>query len=229
MQPIPAPVPERAVDSALSFAGVPLSVVYAESDSIEAARSGSSTAIALVPPFHVSDEDVYLVLPDDIGTEIVDILRDGDLDLLHEAMRDGLLVHGAIESVRKGEVALHVERALTPVKALASLPYAAEVSIGGARPDADDPIDVLNDLDHLRCMIASDFVDEEGLEMILREPEHCGVSWRAPQDAPAHLQGEPTHVWSTHLLDGRIGIELALFTEYEELVVVLRPVVLEPG
>ena len=34
---------------------------------------------------------------------------------------------------------------------------------------------------------------------------------------------DPTYAWSRRLSDGRIGIEAALFCEYEEHVVVLRP------
>ena len=87
--PMPAPSPHEV------FVGVPLSIVFADGDAIHAAARGASRSIRLAPPFHVSDEDAYLVLPEDIGAEIVDILRDGDAELLAEAMRDGLLVAGA--------------------------------------------------------------------------------------------------------------------------------------
>ena len=72
------------------YVGVPLSIVFADGDAIHAAARGASRSIRLTPPFHVSDEDAYLVLPEDIGGEIVDILRDGDAELLAEAMRDAM-------------------------------------------------------------------------------------------------------------------------------------------
>src|SRR5689334_4222796 len=75
-----------------SLAGVPLSVVFADGAELARVRDDGEGSVRLVPPFHVSDEDAYLVLPDDIGVDLLDILRDGDVDLVHEAMRDGLVV-----------------------------------------------------------------------------------------------------------------------------------------
>jgi hypothetical protein len=70
--------------------------------------------------------------------------------------------------------------------------------------------------------MASVFFDDEGLERVLREPEHVGVSWRVPENRRDLIGVDPTYVWSRRLTD-RVGVELALFLEYEELVVLLRP------
>jgi hypothetical protein len=40
------------------------------------------------------------------------------------------------------------------------------------------------------------------------------------------VTAEPTYVWSRQRDDGRVGIELALFSEYEELVALVRPAAL---
>lgn len=207
--------------------GVPLSIVFAETDAIEAIRARAGGSIPLLPPFHVSDEDVYLVLPDDIGRELVDMFRDGDVDLLEEAMRDGMIAIGTIEKTGRGTLALVVEEHARPADLLRELPYVESVGIGRGV----DPLPLLNELEHLQCTVASAFVDEEGLEAMLRAREHAGVSWRAP--AVSGKRGEkqhvdPTYVWSKRLPDGRIGVECALFTEYEELALVLRPAVLAP-
>lgn len=218
---------ERGRDEALhaELVGVPLSVVFASGEQIEKVRREGAGAIVLAAPYHVSSHDAYLVLPEDIGTEIVDIMRDGDLDLLHEAMRDGLLAVGLVERVRKGVVALEVERAETPAGALtAEMAYAAQVSIG-----AGDVLEALNELAHVECAGASALVDDEGLDEMLRESELVGTSWRAPANGPAELRGaEPTYTWSRRLTDGRVGIELALFAEYDELVALLRPASISP-
>ena len=95
----------RIVDSpadptlAEMIAGTPLSIVFADGEAIAAVRERGEGTVALSPPFHVSDEDTYLLLPDDIGLELVDMFRDGDVDLLAEAMRDGLVAIGAIEKL----------------------------------------------------------------------------------------------------------------------------------
>lgn len=206
------------------LAGVPLSVVFAEGEAIEAARAGKADYLPVQPPFHLSDEDAYLVLPDDIGTEIVDILRDGDLELLHESLRDGLLVLGPMGKLPDGTVAIQVDQATTPAEALRKgLPHRKTVSIGAGR----DPLEDINSLDHVQCTIVSSLVDDEGLDRILRRREYVGVSWRVPAMASDRLSGiDPTCVWSRHLGDGQVGIEMVLFQEYEELVALMRPVVL---
>ena len=207
------------------FSGVPLSIVFAEGDAIAAVVRGEAEMIALSPPFHVSDEDAYLVLPEDIGTEIVDILRDGDLDLLSEALRDGLLVIGSIE--REGRrVELVIESFAVPAKALAEgLPYAETVVIASI----DGALETLNALDHVQITVCSALVDEDGLSEVLSNAEYVGPSWQAPETTAKHSAGiEPTFVWSRRQRDGRVGIELALFSEYEELVVLLRPALLAP-
>jgi hypothetical protein len=215
--PAPASSPHEA------FVGVPLSVVFADGDDIAAAARGARDSIRLAPPFHVSDEDAYLVLPEDIGAEIVDILRDGDADLLAEAMRDGLLVIGTIE--REGRrVELAVDASVRPEDALAStLPYAETIPL----LDADTALELLNELHHVQVTMGSALVDEEGLGAMLASATYIGPSWTPPDEAARRgVTAEPTHVWSRQLPDGRLGIELALFSEYEELVALLRPAAL---
>lgn len=204
--------------------GQPLSVVFAEGEAIAAIRERGEGSLMLSPPFHVSDQDAYLVLPDDIGLELADMFRDGDLDLLEEAMRDGLFALGTIEKEGRRMV-LAVERCAPPAELLPAMPYAETVGVGRNV----DPVPLLNELDHLRCTIASAFVDEEGLEKMLLEREHAGTSWRVPAHEKKRLAGvDPTYAWTKRLPDGRVGIECALFTEYEELVLVMRPAALAP-
>lgn len=208
------------------FGGAPLTVVFADGEALAAVREGDAERIPLEPPFHVSDEDVYLVLPADIGLELIDIFADGDAELLAEAMSEGLVVLGSVEQEGRGKVVLDVEEALTPRALLdGGLAYASTVAIGGG----NDPIDELNGLEDVQITVASRFVDDDGLERMLRRKTHIGASWKVPKGA-AHLEGvDPTYAWSERLPDGRVGVEAALFSEYEELVMVLRPCVLEPA
>src|SRR5690606_21291334 len=76
----------------LEVVGLPLNVLFADGEDMERLRAQGQGVLVLEPPFHLSHEDAYLVLPSDIGLEIVDIMRDADLDLLHETMRDSLVV-----------------------------------------------------------------------------------------------------------------------------------------
>lgn len=218
-----------AAEEVSAFVGAPLSVVFATGEAIERLREDGEGLLELVPPFHFSDEDLYLVLPDDIGMEIIDILDDGDLELLHESMRDGLLAIGTLERserIRGGHrtIALAVELAISPAEALAKgLPYAKTLTL---RPDPD-LTQKLNQLDHLQCTMLSAFIDDEGIEQVLRQPEFAGVSWRPPESM-SHLKDiEPTYIWSRRQEDATVGVELALFREYEELVALLRPLSLE--
>jgi hypothetical protein len=216
-QSAPASSPHEA------FVGVPLSVVFADGDDIAAAARGARDSIRLAPPFHVSDEDAYLVLPEDIGAEIVDILRDGDAELLAETMRDGLLVIGTIE--REGRrVELCVDACVRPEDALAGdLAYAETLPL----LDADTALELLNELHHVQVTMAGALVDEEGLGAMLTSAAYIGASWTPPEDAARRgVTAEPTYVWSRQRDDGRVGIELALFSEYEELVALVRPAAL---
>jgi hypothetical protein len=203
------------------FIGIPLSVVFAEGEHIAAASAGTLTEVPLAPPFHLSDEDTYLLLPDDIGMELVDIMRDGDLELMREAMRDGLLVRGRVDQEGRGQRVLAVEERAVPLEALRpELPYAAELAVSSGR----DALRQVAELEHLKCTMVSGLLDDEGIERVLRRPEYLGVSWSVPKDRP--VEADPTCVWSRHLERGRAGVDLALFQEYEELVAVLRPVLL---
>jgi hypothetical protein len=204
------------------FIGIPLSVVFAEGEHIGAARQGELSEVPLAPPFHMAEGNGYLLVPDDIGIELVDIMRDGDLELMHEAMRDALLVQGSVERLGRGQMVLQATGVAAPWDALrADLPYAAVVTVGAG----GDPLVQLAALEHLQCTMVSDLLDDEGLERVLRRPEYLGVSWRVPADQPA--EADPTCVWSRHVAAGRAGVQLALFQEYEELVALLRPVLLQ--
>ncbi|MFW6051596.1 MAG: hypothetical protein ACODAU_10495 [Myxococcota bacterium] len=203
------------------FVGRPLSVVFADGSDVEAVHRGERTEVPLSPPFHAAADDCYLLLPDDIGLELVDIMRDGDLELMHEAMRDGLLVQGTLQHHGKGDVTLQVGSFASPAEALrGDLPYAASVPVGAGQ----DPLARLRELEHLQCTMVSGLLDDEGLDRVLRRPEYLGISWRVPPDRPA--DADPTCVWSRHVARGRAGVELALFQEYEELTALLHPVVL---
>lgn len=204
--------------------GVPMSVVFADGEAIEAVREGRASALELVPPFHVSDDDVYLVLPDDVGLELVDMFRDGDLDLLEESMRDGLVVLGSVEHETRGKVMLEVERAQRASDVLAALPYTETIGYGRGV----DPTPFLNDMPHVRVTMASGLVDDDGLEAILAASERAGVSWSVPEKQKKIGHVDPTFAWSRRGVGGAVGIEMALFQEYEELVAVLRPALLAP-
>jgi hypothetical protein len=61
---------------------------------------------------------------------------------------------------------------------------------------------------------------------MVRSSEQAGASWRPPTDRKDMAGVDPTYAWSRRLPDGRIGVEAALFCEYEEHVCVLRPAAL---
>jgi hypothetical protein len=215
-----------AIELSEIFGGVPLSVVFAEGEALAAVREGAANRVPLEPPFHVSDDDVYLVLPADIGLELIDIFADSDAELLEEAMVEGLVVLGSIEREGRGRVSLEIEEVIGARDLLDhGLPYAAEIAVGGEL----DPLEELNGLDQAQVTVSSALIDDDGLEKMLRREQHIGASWRVPKDAK-HLEGvDPTYAWSRRLPDGRVGIEAALFSEYEELVMLLRPAVLAPA
>lgn len=201
--------------------GIPLTVLFADGDAIARVRERGHGALTLSPPFHVSDEDAYLVLPEDVGLELVDMFRDGDVDLLAEAMRDGIVALGGIEKQGRA-MALEVDECEPAERVLKKLGWVETVALRRGV----DPIEHLNEMDHVRCTVASSFVDLVGLASMVRSAEFAGASWRVPKDA-AHLAGvDPTYAWSKRLPDGRISVECALFSEYEELAVVLRPALL---
>jgi hypothetical protein len=204
-----------------AFVGAALVVVFAEADEIARVRAAGGGMLVLQAPYHVSEEDTYLVLPDDIGEEIVDILRDGDAELLGEAMRDALCVQGEVGKNPRGRgMVLDAERLCSPSELLGPrAPYAANVSVAG-----DEALRRLNQLPHVQCTTLSALADDDGLEQMLRaEDDFIGCSWRPPASAKRLQDLEPTYAWSRRIDDGRVGIELALFREDEELVAVLRP------
>ena len=206
------------------FLGIALSVAFAEGEAIEGVKKGA-TDLALMPPFHVSDGDAYFVLPDDIGIEIVDIMRDGDIDLLHEAMRDGLFVFGSVERDHENDVVIAVKEWQAPEELLRKTSdYAATVH----GSNVDEIVTTLNGLDHTQITVCSHLVDDNGLESMLGVEEFLGESWTSAQGKKSKDTGiDPTYAWSKRLPSGRVGIEFALFSEYEELVALLRPAVLE--
>lgn len=212
-------------ESAAMFIGTSLVLLFAQSEDIERVRSEGSGFLPLMPPYHMGEEDSYLVLPADIGEEIVDILRDGDLDLLHEALRDGLLVQGEIDKNPRGPgMLLDAVLACSPLQVLQpSSAHAAQVSIDATR----DCLRALNTLPHVQCTTLSALADDDGLEAMLRAEEHyLGVTWRPPSGKHGLADIEPTYAWSRRISETRVGIELALFQEDDELVAVLRPALL---
>lgn len=201
--------------------GTPLTVVFAEMHAIVAIVEDETNALPLEPPFHLSDEDAYLVLPDDIGVEIVDILADGDADLLAEAMRDGLVVHGSVERRGDGVRELVVDRWERPADVVEHEgAYAAEVHTARGQ----EPLLDLAILPHLQCTVVSELFDERGLRDAMASDRFIGTSWSP--DRNGKVGAEPSYVWTRRLANGDVGVELALFCEYEEMVALLRPVVL---
>ena len=220
-QPTLTPTPSEVRGT---FVGATLVVLFADAQHIERVRSEGGGLIPLTPPFHLGEEDTYLLLPDDIGEEFVDILRDGDEELLHEALRDGLLVQGSVEKNPRGRgMVLDAELACSALELVeAEGDYAATVSLTRCK----DALRTLNTLDHVQCTTLSALVDEQGLGKLLRAHEFVGVSWRPPASSKALVDVAPTYVWAKKLPDGRTGIQLALFQEDDELVALLLPVVL---
>lgn len=215
---------QQRAELASAFVGVPLGLVFAEGDDMAALSEAGAGALTVEEPPALADADVYLVLPSDIGTEIVDILADSDRELLGEAVRDGLLVRG---SFHEGEATLlEVEEAISPKDALDADPaYAASVTVGGGA----DALSAINALPHLQVTMVSSLLDDETLEKMLRRREYAGPSWRVPLELRDTLEGvSPTYAWSRRRLDGSVGVELALFVEEEDLVALLRPVRLTP-
>lgn len=220
MQLVDSSTPSLAHD----LAGLPLAILLADGDAIARAKDGADT-IVLTPPFHVADDDSYLVLPEDIGVDLVEMFRDGDTELLEEAMRDGLVVIGALERIegKRGAMLLRIESSATPSELLASMPYADAVRVALG----ESPITALNELPQAQNTMSSALIDEDGLSSVLRNEEFAGVSWRVPEGRDDLAGVDPTYVWSRRVSDRRVGIEAALFCEYEELVIVLRPASLE--
>ncbi len=209
---------------ARELSGAPLGIVLAEAEAILAARNGTSSVIPLLPPFHVSDDDCYLVLPEDIASELIEMFRDGDVDLLAEAMRDGLVVIGVVEKEGRGKVNLHVEACAAPETLLPKMPFAHSARVGRGH----DPIPQLNAIDEAYVTVSSKLVDEAGLEKMLKKPEQASASWRPPPRRKDLAGVDPTYAWSRQQRDGSVGIEAVLFSEYEELVMLLRPARLVP-
>ena len=206
-----APEPTSSHDE---LVGAPLSVVFSDPDDLRDVRQRGVGEIKLEPPFHLSSDDLYLVLPSDIGMEFVDILADSDKELLDESIDEGLVAYGAVRKTDTGVLSLVTEEVYSPRTLLKRLEYAAEVA-----HDATT-LDRVNRLDHLQCTVLSATLDAAGLESLLTMPEYIGPSWRAPTGTREPV--DPTHVWSRRDAGG-IGIELALFREYDELIAYLKP------
>ncbi len=212
---------DAAADPDPDFGGIPLSVVFAQTEHIEALRSDRTLMLPLEPPFHMSDDDAYLVLPDDIGMEIVDIFDDSDQELLAEALRDGLCAVGALRR-SPGGMSLAVDHAEPPATLIPSLSPTSQL------PDARAAalVESINALPHLRCTVLSRLVDEEGLLQMRDQAEFIGKSWRVPSGKRGPV--DPSYVWSRRGAEGEVTIEMALFQEHDELVAVLRPVTIVP-
>ena len=110
----------------MACSGAAMVVVFASGDDLRSLQSAGAGRLPIAPAYSISGEDTYLVLPEDIGDEIVDILRDGDGELLGEAMTEGLLVVGRIQHQRSCGPVLVAQSCMTPAAALtAPMPYAA--------------------------------------------------------------------------------------------------------
>ncbi len=216
---------------ARDVSGLPLTIALVDADELRRAREALARghrveSLALLPPFHVSDDDAYLVLPEDIGVELREMFADGDVDLLNDAMAEGLLAIGTIErGERRGahrELRLAIDDAASVATLLARMPYTDTVEIGAGR----EPLAAVNALAQFRNTVASSFLDREGLGRMLREREQASASWRPPEDDPELAGVDPTYAWTRRDGEGRVAIEAALFCEYEELVMVLHPALL---
>lgn len=228
MLPPVAHPPASAAELARAFVGVPLGLLFAEPEHMSAIAPDYHGTLEVEEPAALTDANAFLILPSDIGTEIIDILEDGDRELLGEAMRDGLLALGSLGPGDPDEETMRfeMEAAISPRDALALEPdYAETVPVGGG----GDPLPAINGLPLLQLTMLSSLVDDESLEKILRRREFAGTSWRAPPNLREQLDAvSPTYLWSRRQLDGSVGIEFALFVEEEELIALLRPVRLTP-
>ncbi len=207
--------------TASGFVGVPLPVVFADPADCEALRAGERQAFVPSTPPQMAADDRYLVVPDDIGIELLDIVREGDEDLWHEVLRDSVLLEGPCERWSGGQLALLVEQVVGLGEWFARTgPYACQLGVG---PGLPDPLERLRREPALRCNVVGGLLDEEGLDRVLASAEFLGVGWRPP--ARYRLEGvQPTLLWSRRTPDGAAAVELALFEEFEDLSVLLRPV-----
>ena len=201
------------------FVGVPLAILFATGEEITAAKNEDRDHLITTSAPLVSDDDAYLVLPDDIGDEIVDILADGDLELLNETFRDSLIVSGGLNR-EGGEVSLLIDCAVSPHDAFReNMPYAQEIKVGGD----SDPVQFANRMDHCQCTMLSAFIDDEGLDSMLRAESYVGVSWRTGGGVSKDLVVSPTYAYSRRLSSGGVGVEFALFVEEDDLIALMRP------
>lgn len=217
LQQVPAPIADHEPD----VVGAALCVAFADGEAIAQLREAGAGVLELEPPVSLSDEDCYLVVPSDIGLELVDILRDADLELLREALRDSLVVSGEVHANGRGGLCIDADWVRSAADLLgAGLGFAAELPVAGTQ----DLLGTINRLDHVQCTMLSALFDDEGLDSVMREGEYLGTSWRLPASA-RRLQGgvDPTFVWSRQGADGSVSVELALFVEEEELIALLRP------
>lgn len=206
--------------------GIPLSVVFADGDAMAAARAGKKT-LALEPPFHVSDSNSYLIVPVDLGLELLEIFRDGDVDLVHELSRDSLVATGSVEKEGKGKMSLSIDRAESLAAVLAkSTKHGATVRGSNVKAIVEST----NKLPVAAVTVGSALLDEDGLVSMLQAREYVGESWSSADGTSAEKLGvEPTYAWSKRMPDGQVGIQLALFSEYDELVALIRPVAFAPA
>jgi hypothetical protein len=208
------------------FIGKALSVVAADGAALEAIRKGRKGELGLTPPIHVSDSDLYLVLPEDLAVDFVEILRDGDEELLAEAMHEGVLARGIVSRPGSKDVVLAVDRATTPAEVLATTDhYFAEMAFDfGDRHDVSSAVKSINASRHLQCTMASGLFNAEGLAAVLGSTAtYIGASWQHPQHSRSANVADATYVWSRTLEKGGRGIELAVFSEYDELIAFVRP------
>lgn len=215
-----------STDLASRAVGAALGVLFADGDELTHLRASGAGVLPLSPNYSICADDTYLVLPDDIGDEIVDIMRDGDHALLAEALDEGLVCCGHIQHARGGCPVLSAD-AVKGARALLEARLAYAAMLHPSREAA--PLRQINALPHLQCTMLSALLDEAGLSAVLTQDEHLGASWQVPDDSPALAQIDPTYVWSRRTGPGEVGIELALFVEEGELIALLRPLKLRLG
>ncbi|MCS6856244.1 MAG: hypothetical protein N2515_02525 [Deltaproteobacteria bacterium] len=208
--------------------GVPLVLLQAEKEELARLRRSIEKGqppsyLPVLPPYHLSDEDAYILLPEDLAVDFRSIFEDGDLDLLKEAMEESVVALGTLERVKRGEMRFVIEEAAKTQEALRQMRYAKVVELD----DVSMAVQTLNELPLFHNTVASAFVDEEGLADMLQSSEYLGTSWRPPPERPELAGVDPTFAWTKRLKDGSIGIEAALFCEYEEMALLLRPAILQ--
>lgn len=214
------PPPSQAESPLRHFVGAPLVILFADAEELQPSRQRGGGTIEVSAGVSLSDDDTYLIVPDDVGDELVDILRDADRELLEETLDESLLVLGDLHRGAEGRTVVAADFAMSVTEAFRQgLPYAAQVPVDGQ----GGGLRSLNQLAHVQCTMVSALMDTDGWRSVLRQSNYIGVSWRSPADTPSLASLSPTFVVSNRSGDGHIGLDLALFVEDDDLVALVRP------